>query len=630
MHTIIHIGAGQGEELQSYLDAGAQRIVLVEPNPKLADQLRETAQPHEQVTVVEAAVTSNPANNELKEYNLPEANSLHQPTGLKALFPGLKTLTTTQVSILTPEQLLKEHAPEEGKPVKLVVQTPGEEHAIVEALINTGQLKQCAELQMATNPEPYYESSVPASETLKLLEDYGYEITEENQQDPDWPSWQLARNPLKDQIEALEEQQTLMAREQKEAKAQLAMEEQARRAAETQAKQAQDQQRQLQQQVNQHEEKLADAQRRINDQKKRADELEDKLAKAQQATSDLEKSLEEHKTWFRNRKAQAEQLQSENASLKTELENLKQEKQQLLQNQSQGKETLSQLEQKMEQLFSQQATQLQQTANALGQHVTRSFQDQRQHIQNVSSLENYFETGTQPLEFGQWAIGADLATHLVRAIEQTNYDLIIEFGSGTSTVLLARAIQNQSRSGATQPQQGAIAYDAHEDTSARSTDYDLPQRILSFEQNKACQQKTKTALAKEGLNSLVDLVLAPVVPCAPTFSTNPNNQNPLFYDCSTKLARIAQLYEGRQARILVLVDGPASPEGNPQAREPALAALLQHLSAHQLDILLDDTKREGEQQVLKAWQHSCQQRGLSHQCQPLNTEKGATWLTVAP
>ncbi|NWO04298.1 MAG: hypothetical protein HLX50_00910 [Alteromonadaceae bacterium] len=505
--TIIHIGAGQGEELPDHLDSGAHRIVLVEPNPELARQLREKTHLHDQITVVEAAVTNNPADDQLTEYNLPEASSLRQPTGLSSLYPGLKAIATHTVAVITPRQLLEQYGPQPGEPARLVIETPGEGHAILQALIDADELKRFTAIKLTENTEPGFEGGMAAPELLRLLTRYGYSILEKSRQDPDWPSWELERNPLQDQVAELEKQ----------------------------------------------------------------------LAESQKSLADL--------------KPKYTALQATNALLESQLKEIKQHR-----------EGLNHLENRIEQLFGRQDTQLRQTANALGQHVTRSFLNQRQHIQTVASLEHYFETGTQPLEFGGWAIGADLAGHLVRAIEQANYDLIIEFGSGTSTVLLSRVIQNQGM------------------------DDGQPKRILSFEQSETYQQKTSAALAREGLDGLVDLVLAPVVSSPVNDSNNPGAP---FYDCGTELARAAKLYEGRQARILVLVDGPYSSEGNPVIREPALARLLRYLSPNTLEIVLDDTNRQGEQQVLEAWQQTCQQRGLSHQCRPLGTEKGATWFTVA-
>lgn len=667
MHTILHIGAGQAKELPDWLATGAERIILVEPNPDLAEQLCQKSSAEPNVTVVEAAITSDPTNNQLTEYNLPEAASLHGPTGLKTFFPGLKTIATHSVATLSPEQLLADHGPTDCQPAMLVLQTPGEEHAIIQALINTNELRQFSQVHLAANPEPCYQGSAAAEQTLQLLVEYGYDITEENHQDPDWPIWQLVRDPHKDKIAALEEAKQVLQEQLADKDSNLTKLAKERDALKTQAE---EQQQQHQAELAKHAEQAKELDQRITNaeqariqaEQSRAEEIERHQASEQKLKSELEvlsqqaeqlaparealtkeqnahketiKALEDHKQWFRNRKVQAEELQAENAQLKHELDQLKavleetkQEKQQLLQSQATGQSALSQLEQKMEQLFNQQAGQVQQAANALGQHVTRSFRDQRQRIQSVTSLEHYFETGAQPLEFGHWAIGADLGSHLVRAIEQNNYDLIIEFGSGTSTLLLARSVLKRSGVTTTNTKNKSLEYDSKGDTNDGLASYDLPQRILSFEQNKAYQQKTEAALVREGLSNLVDLVLAPIVPTAA--SGQHSNNNTLFYDCNTRLARIAQLYEGRQARLLVLVDGPHSPEGNRLVREPALGCILQYLSAHHLDIVLDDTQRQGEQQVIQTWQQTCQQRGLGYQYQTLNTENGAAWLTIAP
>jgi hypothetical protein len=104
----------------------------------------------------------------------------------------------------------------------------------------------------------------------------------------------------------------------------------------------------------------------------------------------------------------------------------------------------------------------------------------------------------------------------------------------------------------------------------------------------------------------------------------------LFYDCEQKLANIAQLFSGRAANILVLIDGPYSPSGEPFIREPALATVLQYLSAHQLHIVLDDAQRQGEKQVTQDWLQLCTLRGLRYQQTEVNTEKGALWLTINP
>ncbi len=701
MQTIIHIGAGHCNELEAYLASNAQRILLIEPIPALAAKLAKQAQAHRNVAVREAAITADPAHNQLQEYNLQDASSLRAATGLKRLFPGLKTLRTHSVQTLTPEQLLGEIALEPGQPAKLVIQAPGEEQAILQALIASDQLKAFSHLNLTANPEPFYEGSVAAEASLAMLADYGYIMIDHNQQDPDWPSWELQRNPLKDRITELESQnrqlksqqtqaakdleaarnaaeqttQALAAKEQAEKEARQQLEQLSARQAEQQRSFEQQQlsfeqqqssleqqQRELQalkeelEKTNKSKAQADQArqalQTELNDVKaSTAKQLEQVTKAAEERAAALEivqKELDDHKGWLAKRKKQVQeleqqlqqmatarqQLEQENTRLKAQLQTLEQDKRHLQESQNTGQQAFTQLEAKMEQLFNQhaarQSSELQQATNALGKHVTQSFQVQRQQIQAITGLHQYLESGEQPLEYGGWAIGADLAGHLVRAIETNQYDLIIEFGSGTSTVLLARAVLNTISSGSRSVGTQALEHTGRKEVvgsqQVQSLDeYDLPQRILSFEQDRAFLQQTQNSLASSNLNQLVDLVLAPLVP---TTRTAQAAHQALFYDCEQNLARIAQLYAGRSAKILVLVDGPHSPQANPLAREPALATLLQYLSAHQLHLVLDDANREGEQQVARLWQQVCEQRGLTCQQRALNTEKGALWLTI--
>jgi FkbM family methyltransferase len=521
MHTILHIGAGKATELNEWLATGAQRIILVEPNPILCKQLRNTALRHPAVTVVEAAITNDPSCNLLHEYNLLEASSLRPAKALNTRYPGLKATKQHKVATLSPGQLLEQYGPEPGQPATLAIQAPGEEQAILQTLIASDQLKCFSQLMVSISREPLYEGYEgwsPAQSLLDALQEYGYDIASEDQQVSHWPTWHLRLSAQKAQL----------------------------------------------------------------------------------------------------------------GTLRSELENTQEELQG-----HRHKHSLGSLVARMEQLFSQQATQLQQATNALGKHVTQSFSDQRQHFQAVIGLNQYLETGQRPLELGGWAIGVDLASHLLRIIEQHRYDAIIEFGSGTSTVLMARSVKNVTalKDG---DQDRELEFDVpgngvgetHREPRGKRDGHHPPLRILSFEQSPEYQQHTSSALAREGLGDVVDLVLAPLVPTRLTHQ--PADSQPLFYDCEQELSGIARRFEGDQARILILVDGPSTNGGNPLAREPAMASVLQHLASHQLHFLLDDSRRQGEQQVAAHWRLLCDQRGLPYREQRLHTEKGALWVTINP
>ena len=673
MDKVIHIGAGTAVDLDGYLAAGAKEIVLVEPLPAEAHSLRQLlAGPkyvEHNIKVLELAVATELQADQLFEYNAPSTASLRQATGLKALFPGLKILAQHTVDTVSPEQFIQTYKPAEDETALLVVQAPGEACSIVKALIEADLLKCFRHLCFTANPEPFYAGSKAADVVLSLLKQQGFELLETNEQDPDWPSYVMQRSPLKDTIEQLEIQlkqsQQVLATEQKThqdkasaLKTQLQQSQQQHTEFEQQLvdqkKQLDTKAAELQKMQDQHAQaakQLEQARKALASEQQTSKQAQDALTAEQQAHAETVKSLEDHKLWFRNRKQQAEtlevekselkrtldelqksqqtsqksneQLKKENQSLQQQLEVLQQEKQQLLQGQQHSETAVTQLEQRMTQMFEQQAGLLQQSVSALGQHVTRSFNDQRQHLQTLSSLNTYLETGLQPLLFGGWAIDADLANYLVRKLELESYDLVIEFGSGTSTQLIARVLGQKTGS----TDKVSLEYDGAV-SSQQVKSLDLPQRILSFEQDKTHFDNTRALLAKEGLSHLVDLVLAPLVPTPLTGQQV--TPAPLFYSCEQNIARIAQVFEGRSARILVLVDGPFSPQKDPLVREPALAMLLQHLSAHQLEFLLDDYQREGEQQVAEHWQQLCEQRGLAYKQESLNTEKGALWVTINP
>ena len=516
MHTILHIGAGKATELKEWLETGAQSIILVEPNPVLCEQLRNTALLHPAVTVVEAAVTNDPSGNLLHEYNLLEVSSLRPATSLKTRYPGLKATNQYKVATLTPVQLVEQYGPEPGQSAILAVQALGQEQSILQALIASDQLKCFNQLMINASREPLFEGWHPVQGLLDALQEYGYVIAFEDRHASNWSTWHL----------------------------------------------------------------------HFNAQKARLSELKSELESGQHELQDYRHSL-------------------------------------------------GSLVARIEHLFRQQTTQLQQATNALGKHVTQSFRDQRQQFQAVINLNRYLETGQRPLDFGGWAIEADLADHLVRIIEQNRYDMIIEFGSGTSTVLLAKCVKNATVLKGSIENERLEAEPSHggEKESYREPRDDIQgrpwrQRIISFEQDPEYYRHTSTALSREGLSGAVDLVLAPLVPTRLTHQSA--SGQPLFYDCEQELVDIAGRLDGTQARVLILVDGPYNFDGNPLAREPAMANVLQHLATHQLHFLLDDSRRQGEQQVAACWRQLCKQRGLPYREQQLDTEKGALWVTINP
>ncbi|HBS81997.1 hypothetical protein [Halomonas sp. 3D7M] len=695
MSMILHIGAGQASELPQWRKSGATRIVLVEPNPMLAHQLRHKAAGDATLTIVEAAVTPSSANTQLYEYNLPEANSLRPATGLKRLFPGLKTTATHSVATLTPTQLLADYGPAQGERAQLVLQTPGEEGAILNELIETGQLNQFQQLHLYANPEPYYQGSIAAKDILQQLAEAGFDITDVDQQDPDWPHWQLTRHPLKDQLLSLQEetaalkqqlqerQQQLEASQQQSKKhqqkaeetaqqAQAQLKEKANQLAEVHAQcqqlkednetlkkqlnqaqkasqqhqqtqsetakqleQAQQQQANTQQTLAATESKLkqVEEQRQAEKtahkelqhkfeethgwfvgRKQQAEERAEKLkslqnelaVKAEQAAS-LEEKLkaseeerEKYKNYFANRKKQHEESQAQlteaQQTLKEKDTTISQLSEQLTTLQ-QSHERFGQLESKLESLFGEQRSYIQQTTNALGQHVTRSARQQR----DEHALTHYLQHGQRPVST---QLPPGYAVALLEHYDATQHDVVVVLGSANTTELLAQGMLN-TRSQAPRLQSSQRESTENEVTLSHA---DLPQAIVSIEHQNAASEALKQRLHNKGTARAVNTVYAPWVEC------QANGQNALFYAVAPTLQRLNQ-WLSDNARVLVIVGEDLPQAGH--SREIALALLLQQLPTQRLDMVLEGNQHPQETSLKESWDKLLETR-----------QRPGQWLTL--
>jgi len=123
IHTIIHLGAGTCRELESYLTAQPARLLLVEADPQQADELQSRTQSLPQVEVRGAAVTTDANASILYRYNLPDVNSLHAPSGLWNLFPGLKLMDQIEVDTVSPADLIAPLQLRMQQENRLIIQT---------------------------------------------------------------------------------------------------------------------------------------------------------------------------------------------------------------------------------------------------------------------------------------------------------------------------------------------------------------------------------------------------------------------------------------------------------------------------------------------------------------------------
>lgn len=215
-------------------------------------------------------------------------------------------------------------------------------------------------------------------------------------------------------------------------------------------------------------------------------------------------------------------------------------------------------------------------------------------------IQSYLRSGELMPELHGWPISPDFALYLIELIEANDYDLVIEFGSGTSTSLIAKTLRNLA-------------------AKRRSP---KPTAQLAFEHLEQYHRKTKQLLAQDGMEEAVELMLAPLEPYRAS-----NGEEYRYYRCHETLERLAANRLDAGQRILVLVDGPPGATGR-HARYPALPVVLASFAGARIDFLLDDYNRTDEKEVVQQWIADLCAAGVDHAVTERKLEKDACLIAV--
>ncbi len=171
-----------------------------------------------------------------------------------------------------------------------------------------------------------------------------------------------------------------------------------------------------------------------------------------------------------------------------------------------------------------------------------------------------------------WPLSPDILLELHETVSANRPGLIVEFGSGSSTLVIADALA--------QIGQG---------------------RLVSFEHSPHYAEETRRSLEREGLLEWVDLrvgELAPWQGAHLAFETEEGAKSTIG-DESVPHWYPVPLLEDLDAIDFVLVDGP--PAGTCRfARYPALPALAGKLASG-CSVWLDDAGRWEEKKIIEAW-----------------------------
>lgn len=234
--------------------------------------------------------------------------------------------------------------------------------------------------------------------------------------------------------------------------------------------------------------------------------------------------------------------------------------------------------------------------------VKKEMLNATQQLEAFQGIQSFLNHGERLPQMHGWPISPDFALYLLELIDSNDYDLILEFGSGTSTVLIAKALARIGRQRHGKPATSQVAFEHLEQYHAQ----------------------TLANLKHSELADAVQLVLAPLQPYQA-----PNGNTYSYYSCHTALKELAQRLPAADLKVLMVVDGPPAATGQ-HARYPAVPAVLAQLKSARIDILLDDYIRDDEKEIAQLWLKDIEAQGLRAQMTTQKMEKDACLISVYP
>lgn len=204
------------------------------------------------------------------------------------------------------------------------------------------------------------------------------------------------------------------------------------------------------------------------------------------------------------------------------------------------------------------------------------------HAKRTQDIVNLFSmvpirSGIPPL--GLWTASADLLVELVDRLVTERPSTVVEGGSGVSTVVMALAAK----------------------------EHQIPVKIVALEAQPVWAEHTRAMLERHGVAEYAEVRLAPLARTSIAEHETP------WYD----EAAIADLTDIG----LLLVDGP--PEGTGERARYPMVPLLKDKLAARCTILVDDTGRPSDADVVERWKPLLPDFDF----EVLHLDKGAALLT---
>lgn len=178
----------------------------------------------------------------------------------------------------------------------------------------------------------------------------------------------------------------------------------------------------------------------------------------------------------------------------------------------------------------------------------------------------------------EWTVLPDFTLNLLNIVSENKPSVIVECGSGLSTLILGYLVKN-----------GMVS------------------KSIAIDHNKQFYEATKADLIKHGLEKYVNLIYAPLKPVII------NDKEWFWYDTTVVDEIVDQI-------DILIVDGPPG-QIQKHSRYPAIPLLKRYFNPN-YNVIADDSRRPDEKEVIEIWLQENQELRVDH----LKTVKGMSVL----
>jgi hypothetical protein len=212
---LVWLGAGTASTPAGITDL-ADQVTLVEARQAACLSLQKKF-PQKNIKVIQRLITTNSERVNFTEYNLAEYSAIQPMTGLKKLFPGIKTIANESFETIGFIDFIEDLALAGSNNV-LVMDIADSSLSLITALYQSNHLKNFSKVYVQTSTESLYENSPTSKEIVALLERQGYLLQYTINPDPDLPCLEFNVNPLLSKLQQLQADNDLLIKSNEELK----------------------------------------------------------------------------------------------------------------------------------------------------------------------------------------------------------------------------------------------------------------------------------------------------------------------------------------------------------------------------------------------------------------------------